>query len=59
MTTPRDRPGMAMTADDIHRAQAALGDDGERTTEPESHCVPCGWADSGGRCECYDGVPRC
>ena len=27
--------------------------------EPESHCVPCGWADSGGPCECYDGVPRC
>ncbi|MEZ0089972.1 hypothetical protein [Streptacidiphilus sp. EB129] len=34
MTTPRDMPGYPLTADDIHRAEAALGDD-EHDNPPE------------------------
>ena len=35
MTTPRDRPGFAMTADDLAHAQTLLGDDSiERLNPP-------------------------
>jgi hypothetical protein len=54
MSTPRDIPGMPMSADDVHQALARLVADTDT-----GNCARCGWtaADPDDTCQCDDGQP--